>query len=424
MENLSTPTVLKDRLSSAAVDIMQKIDSTVQSMGMKRPTEDDPQNFKVTHRGGALVRSGRDTDTPQVHQLSAGEVVTVVELAGRRARIISPVEGWMSVETKDGVQIMRPCHLQTRQAQSQAFERSFEKRFARLKAQQDHIGGAGGGYDARPKLDRSFSPRRMRGNSPGWSDRDSDHEYHSQPPLRRNRNHDSHVSRGGRPKERDSRREDSGHDAPVPRLAAPTPGGSASIAPPPTPPAPAQLTQEINLLDLDDKSMPASEPTFDVFGGTTSSTPSSATGGAAGEWAFNPSSQPTQSAPSFSAWTGTNQSTQPAQQTQQAFAAGVGQLPTPMYWGGNPAAGMGSTAPMPWNSMGGVGMMGYGPQFQQPMANAGCAYGMPMMGYAGMPYGVQPCTPNQNAWGAGAGMQAAPSGGQCMPMGMMQPGTR
>lgn len=89
----------------------------------------------MVHRGGALVRSGYETTSSQVHQLSEGEIATVVEQAGRRVRIIAPVEGWVSVETKDGVTIMRPTAIQRRGYKKEAFESHFDASAQRISGQ-------------------------------------------------------------------------------------------------------------------------------------------------------------------------------------------------------------------------------------------------------------------------------------------------
>lgn len=71
--------------------------------------EDDCETYMVVCPGGAIVRYGFSTETHQIQQLPQGEVVTVVDVQGRRAQIISPVEGWLSLVTKDGTPILKPC---------------------------------------------------------------------------------------------------------------------------------------------------------------------------------------------------------------------------------------------------------------------------------------------------------------------------
>mmetsp|Transcript_107632 Transcript_107632/g.278646 ORF Transcript_107632/g.278646 Transcript_107632/m.278646 type:complete len:308 (+) Transcript_107632:73-996(+) len=54
------------------------------------------------------VRRGVGLDTEEVKVLPAGSLVWVAEAQGRRARISRPVEGWMSLRSADGVEILRP----------------------------------------------------------------------------------------------------------------------------------------------------------------------------------------------------------------------------------------------------------------------------------------------------------------------------
>lgn len=95
MNNLSHTAIIKDKLSHAANKLVHKIDHAVSKMVDDRnPTMEDPVQFKVVHRGGALVREGYETNTPQVYQLDHGQTIAIVELRGRRARM---VEGGVSV---------------------------------------------------------------------------------------------------------------------------------------------------------------------------------------------------------------------------------------------------------------------------------------------------------------------------------------
>jgi len=55
-----------------------------------------------------VVREDRDIKSAQVRFVSVGETVYIAERKGRRVRIIAPTKGWMSMETTDGVQILRP----------------------------------------------------------------------------------------------------------------------------------------------------------------------------------------------------------------------------------------------------------------------------------------------------------------------------
>jgi len=54
------------------------------------------------------IRSGESLNSDKVKVLYAGSLVYVSEVRGRRARILRPLEGWMSMQTADGVEILRP----------------------------------------------------------------------------------------------------------------------------------------------------------------------------------------------------------------------------------------------------------------------------------------------------------------------------
>lgn len=54
------------------------------------------------------VSADEGLDSAQVDILGVGSLVYVAETRGPRARILKPVQGWISVETADGVAILRP----------------------------------------------------------------------------------------------------------------------------------------------------------------------------------------------------------------------------------------------------------------------------------------------------------------------------
>lgn len=58
---------------------------------------------------GAMVRAGEALDSAVVTQvpLPSGTALQVAEVRGRRARIISPVSGWVSIATSDGQELVR-----------------------------------------------------------------------------------------------------------------------------------------------------------------------------------------------------------------------------------------------------------------------------------------------------------------------------
>jgi hypothetical protein len=54
------------------------------------------------------VRSEQDLESDKIQALSAGSLVYIAEVSGRRAHILRPVAGWISMRTTDGVEIVRP----------------------------------------------------------------------------------------------------------------------------------------------------------------------------------------------------------------------------------------------------------------------------------------------------------------------------
>ena len=74
------------------------------------PSVNAPLNYRVTHEDGALDRNNNEETVVEiVGQLATGEVASIVDLAGRRARIIMHFKGWISIAMQDGAQVMRPC---------------------------------------------------------------------------------------------------------------------------------------------------------------------------------------------------------------------------------------------------------------------------------------------------------------------------
>lgn len=96
-------------------------------------TEANPIYYVVVVSQGAMVRRGIELDSPRVHGLSCGDLVTCVALSGRRARIIDPVEGWVSTRTHDNQPILESTVAPDMKVQVSIME----KRFAKLKAEQE-----------------------------------------------------------------------------------------------------------------------------------------------------------------------------------------------------------------------------------------------------------------------------------------------
>ena len=76
---------------------------------------------------GALVRKEMDLESPQVYTLRFGDVVTCAEIVGRRARIIDPVEGWVSLFTSENESLFELTFPPDKRTQVRTMERRFEK---------------------------------------------------------------------------------------------------------------------------------------------------------------------------------------------------------------------------------------------------------------------------------------------------------
>ncbi len=95
-------------------------------------SEANPRYYMVLARQGALVRKELDLDSPEVFKLEFGDVVTCVDISGRRARIIDPVEGWVSISSQQDEVILEPTFPPSKSSQVRTMNRRFDK----LKIQQ------------------------------------------------------------------------------------------------------------------------------------------------------------------------------------------------------------------------------------------------------------------------------------------------
>lgn len=87
----------------------------------------------------AQVRAEESVDSEAVDTLSAGSLVYVAEAHGRRARILKPVKGWMSLQTAEGITILRPdmtYQASPNKTDIQAVFRSREVREANKRLQE------------------------------------------------------------------------------------------------------------------------------------------------------------------------------------------------------------------------------------------------------------------------------------------------
>ena len=104
--------------------------------------EANPVYFIVIAYQGAMVRAGIELDSEPVHGLHRGDLVTCVDISGRRARIIDPVEGWISVKTQQNEPILEMTIAPDRDTQISQMERRFEKLKAeKLRATPDTADG-------------------------------------------------------------------------------------------------------------------------------------------------------------------------------------------------------------------------------------------------------------------------------------------
>lgn len=95
-------------------------------------SEANPRYYLVVAPQGAMVREGIELDSPPVHGLRPGDIVACVDISGRRARIIDPVEGWVSIRTDSSDPILEVTIAPEKEVQVAQMEKRFEK----LKAQQ------------------------------------------------------------------------------------------------------------------------------------------------------------------------------------------------------------------------------------------------------------------------------------------------
>jgi len=99
-----TPTV-----SDCATDVTSASGSTECSeKDLKRrgPSHSSPDTWRVVDPGGAVVRFSNSLRSKKVGLLRRKEELTVVKEEGRRLRVVSPIEGWVSKSTEDGLTIM------------------------------------------------------------------------------------------------------------------------------------------------------------------------------------------------------------------------------------------------------------------------------------------------------------------------------
>lgn len=68
----------------------------------------DRGSYRVITSRGVRVREKEDLKSNHVGTIKVGEVVTVVEVRGRRARLTKPIRGWCSLHNSNGQVLLRP----------------------------------------------------------------------------------------------------------------------------------------------------------------------------------------------------------------------------------------------------------------------------------------------------------------------------
>eukprot|EP00465_Bigelowiella_longifila_P011791 CAMPEP_0185278204 /NCGR_PEP_ID=MMETSP1359-20130426/60438_1 /TAXON_ID=552665 /ORGANISM="Bigelowiella longifila, Strain CCMP242" /LENGTH=191 /DNA_ID=CAMNT_0027872615 /DNA_START=1 /DNA_END=576 /DNA_ORIENTATION=- len=71
----------------------------------------DTELYKVIWPGGVVVRGQHGMSAGKVAVLREGAIVHVAEIRGRRAHIVEPVDGWISIHKSDGKLLMKPYVL-------------------------------------------------------------------------------------------------------------------------------------------------------------------------------------------------------------------------------------------------------------------------------------------------------------------------
>jgi len=72
-----------------------------------------PAKYRVVIHPGALCKDGKELSSKEVCKLPIGTVVTVDHVEGRRARITSPSQGWLSLHASDGRIILERTNVKS-----------------------------------------------------------------------------------------------------------------------------------------------------------------------------------------------------------------------------------------------------------------------------------------------------------------------
>jgi hypothetical protein len=72
-----------------------------------------PQKYRVVIHPGALCKASKELSSAEVAKLPIGSLVTVEEIADRRARISKPFQGWCSLHASDGRVILQRANVKS-----------------------------------------------------------------------------------------------------------------------------------------------------------------------------------------------------------------------------------------------------------------------------------------------------------------------
>jgi len=93
---------------------VDKVEDGGDAKAKAKPTEVKlPAKYRVVIHPGALCKDGKELSSKEVCKLPIGTVVTVEEVDGRRARITSPSQGWLSLHASDGRIILERSNVKS-----------------------------------------------------------------------------------------------------------------------------------------------------------------------------------------------------------------------------------------------------------------------------------------------------------------------
>ena len=103
-------------MAMSAAEAIREADAVVRDTEADRKLEDEerrrqkypmPSRYVVMGKAGIIVRAACDISSNELCRYPEGEVLAAVELSGRRAHIVAPIDGWVSVESEKGKALVR-----------------------------------------------------------------------------------------------------------------------------------------------------------------------------------------------------------------------------------------------------------------------------------------------------------------------------